>query len=698
MRFQQGDVESRQGGAGAVQGVTEDILPALIFIAQVHASRLEIFKIAARRHFQPVLQTGRPDFDVVALGRTETEIAGAEGDDAVVKLEVGQHAFGVGDERFELRVRVLGFDDVDELHFVELVNADHAARVLARAARFAAETGRVGGVVNGEMLFGEDFLAVQIGHRHFGGGNKKKVFALDAVHVLFKFRELAGADHALAAHHEGRGDFGVTVFAGVEVEEVIEERPFEPRARATVNDEAAAGNLRGLREIEHPFFLADFPMGQRLEGEGDLFADLAHDGIVVRIDTDGNALVRHVVNLEEEIVLRFFDGGDFDIEFRDAVGNALHLRLDFLGGGLVALGHESADLLAGGVAFALERFDLLEQLAALLVLNQKGVDVNFVTTITGGEPGADFLRFFAYNFDVEHGKRNSLYESPSPRKCLAPVLIGHFWSGSCTGWMACYRRPIAMDYYESDLGVAEYLLFHYGTLEQTLSFRNWPGDGHDYPTRCVREGLAGFAPPPKAELVCALDVGCSVGRGSFELARTCDKVVAIDLSKRFIATAQQIQRDGFLDFDRVDEGDRTTRCRVAVSPEIDRARVRFEVGDALQLPASLGMFDVVFAANLIDRLPKPAQFIARCKTLVKPGGILVLSSPYTWLEAHAPREEWLGGQIENNSAVPTWQKIADLLQPEFTLRRRHDLPFLLREHSRKFQWSIAELTVFGRAK
>lgn len=54
-------------------------------------------------------------------------------------------------------------------------------------------------------------------------------------------------------------------------------------------------------------------------------------------------------------------------------------------------------------------------------------------------------------------------------------------------------------------------------------------------------------------------------------------------------------------------------------------------GDACSLPEALGQFDAVLAANLLCRLPAPGAFLSRTATLVKPGGVLVMVSPYSWL-------------------------------------------------------------------
>jgi hypothetical protein len=40
--------------------------------------------------------------------------------------------------------------------------------------------------------------------------------------------------------------------------------------------------------------------------------------------------------------------------------------------------------------------------------------------------------------------------------------------------------------------------------------------------------------------------------------------------------------------------------------------------------------------------------------------------------------------------------MGEALGREFRLERRVDVPFLIREHARKFQWSEAELTVWRK--
>jgi len=247
-----------------------------------------------------------------------------------------------------------------------------------------------------------------------------------------------------------------------------------------------------------------------------------------------------------------------------------------------------------------------------------------------------------------------------------------------------------LNIYESEKLLGEYLLFHYGGAVEIA-----PPQGAeralDYAVRCVRECVG-----PVPGTARGLDLGCAVGRSTFELARRCEEVIGIDYSRRFIEAAAVLQREGVHDYQRLDEGRLTTPLRAVVPPEIDRSRVSFEVGDAMALRGDLGAFDVVLMANLIDRLRDPRRCLAALPALVKPGGQLIVTSPYTWLEEFTPHERWLGGYQRDGMRVATLAGLREALERSFTLTEVRDLPFLIREHARKFQWSLAQASLWRR--
>jgi putative 4-mercaptohistidine N1-methyltranferase len=240
--------------------------------------------------------------------------------------------------------------------------------------------------------------------------------------------------------------------------------------------------------------------------------------------------------------------------------------------------------------------------------------------------------------------------------------------------------------YEQDELLSQYLLLHYGADEDVLPYPDGPSAALNYPVRCVRELLDPGALPANAR---ALDAGCAVGRSTFELAAHCGEVLGIDTSARFIGAAQALRDRGTLSRSCTVEGELVTVLEFRVPDSLPRSSARFEVGDACALGEHLGTFDVVFSANLIDRLPDPQAYLDALPGLVNPGGQLVITSPFTWLEEFTPREKWIGGTLRDGVPRTTWDALCEILDPHFELRLEADLPFLIREHARKFQWSVA---------
>jgi SAM-dependent methyltransferase len=122
--------------------------------------------------------------------------------------------------------------------------------------------------------------------------------------------------------------------------------------------------------------------------------------------------------------------------------------------------------------------------------------------------------------------------------------------------------------------------------------------------------------------------------------------------------------------------------------DIPGENLSFLQGDAMNLPADLGSFDRVHAANLLCRLPEPKRLLDRLPSLVKPGGELVLATPCTWLEEFTPPENW--------PPNGTFEFLKATLTPGFTLIHQAEEPFLIRETARKFQWTSSLVTVWRR--
>jgi putative 4-mercaptohistidine N1-methyltranferase len=247
---------------------------------------------------------------------------------------------------------------------------------------------------------------------------------------------------------------------------------------------------------------------------------------------------------------------------------------------------------------------------------------------------------------------------------------------------------MATGFYESEAAVEQYLLFHYGAPEQVCPLLPEARTACGFPARYVSEPLRRVVLQKRAR---ALDLGCAVGRSSFELARHFDEVVGLDFSARFIAAAERMRAERAVTVRVPREGSITDEMRLELPAGLRTDHVRFERGDACDLRADIGTFDFVLMANLIDRLPDPGKCLARLPGLISRGGWLVITSPYTWLEEFTARDKWLDG-----GGRGTLSELKERLAPDFDLRHVFDLPFLIREHRRKYQWSVAEASVWER--
>lgn len=96
-----------------------------------------------------------------------------------------------------------------------------------------------------------------------------------------------------------------------------------------------------------------------------------------------------------------------------------------------------------------------------------------------------------------------------------------------------------------------------------------------------------------------LDVGCGYGYGSFILSTVSKKVVSIDVSEEAIRSAKERYSKANLDFLTMD-------------------------AERMDFPDH---FDVIVSFENIEHLGHPDFFLARAASLLKPSGLLIISSP-----------------------------------------------------------------------
>ncbi len=266
----------------------------------------------------------------------------------------------------------------------------------------------------------------------------------------------------------------------------------------------------------------------------------------------------------------------------------------------------------------------------------------------------------------------------------------HFYQHSGMRYVEAGPLPeVKMNIYEMDDAVSQYIEFHYG--DEYFGVPN-------FPVACIEHCMSVASELPRAK---ALDLGCATGRSSFELARHFDHVDALDFSARLINAPSQLQSSGTQRYAIQDEGDLVTYKEVTLAGlgyEGVKDKVNFMQGDACNLPEKFTGYDLVFAGNLIDRLYDPSGFIELIKTRINAGGILAISSPYTWLEDFTEKDKWLGGfKADTGENFTTLEGLAQALLPEFTaIAPPVDVPFVIRETRRKHQHTVAELSFWKK--
>lgn len=244
--------------------------------------------------------------------------------------------------------------------------------------------------------------------------------------------------------------------------------------------------------------------------------------------------------------------------------------------------------------------------------------------------------------------------------------------------------------YETDELVTQYMEFHYGA--QYYGVPNFPKALAQIAIEAVGNG------PHRR----AMDLGCAVGRSVFELARHFDEVVGVDFSARFIDQGVALARGDTVRYTATEEGELVEYKAVKLADlglTDTAARVQFWQGDACNLKPQFTDYDLILAANLIDRLYDPARFLHMVHERLRLGGVLMLTSPYTWLAEHTPREKWLGGYKKDGESWRTLDALKALLGAHFEMAGEpRDVPFVIRETRRKFQHTLSQATFWRRVR
>ena len=171
---------------------------------------------------------------------------------------------------------------------------------------------------------------------------------------------------------------------------------------------------------------------------------------------------------------------------------------------------------------------------------------------------------------------------------------------------------------------------------------HWGGAEPSY-LPLIRAGMEMLSAPPAGTWI---DVGCSVGRGTLELARaTGELTVGLDLNFSMLRIAEGVRRRGRVRYSRRRVGLVFDAVDEAV-PELPRNNVSFWCADAAAMPFAPGAFRGAFCLNLLDCVQSPWGLLVEWGRVVGQDGEVALSTPFDWAVGATPSSSWMGGHSQ----------------------------------------------------
>jgi SAM-dependent methyltransferase len=163
----------------------------------------------------------------------------------------------------------------------------------------------------------------------------------------------------------------------------------------------------------------------------------------------------------------------------------------------------------------------------------------------------------------------------------------------------------------------------------------------------------------------ALDIGCSVGRLTFEMTKTHDRAVGVDTSLSFVRAARNLAARGALEFDLILEGRITEKRSCTLDPHYKLGSAEFIVADAMALPFRSNRFATANSVNVLEKVSDPALHLAEANRVMdKADARFLFSDPFSWDETVSRPDQWLGGRNEGPFKGFGMDNICRLLQDD----------------------------------
>jgi len=216
--------------------------------------------------------------------------------------------------------------------------------------------------------------------------------------------------------------------------------------------------------------------------------------------------------------------------------------------------------------------------------------------------------------------------------------------------------------YEEPSVISSYLHSHYNILaddnDTDCAYEKWAAK--------IQDG-AGIA----------IDMGCAVGRMTFEMSSRFDFAIGMDISEGFIKMARDFMNNGRLNFQTVKEGHIMEDNLISFPAKWDKEKVEFIVGDVHASPFRTNSFSCITSLNIIDKIPSPLIHLKEINRLAKKSGAqLIFSDPFSWSEEISDKKEWIGGKHDGMFNGDGFNNVLEILKGKYNI---YDPPFSIEE-------------------
>jgi 5-histidylcysteine sulfoxide synthase/putative 4-mercaptohistidine N1-methyltranferase len=167
-----------------------------------------------------------------------------------------------------------------------------------------------------------------------------------------------------------------------------------------------------------------------------------------------------------------------------------------------------------------------------------------------------------------------------------------------------------------------------------------------------------------------LDLGCGVGRLSFELAKKTSHVDGIDFTARHIQHCLDLKEQGQLRYAMPTQGEIFDFHEVTLESlgfEQSPENLHFAQGDGLNLKPQFGDYDLAICHRVIEYSYQPQELLQQLSRRMKPGGVVVLGSSYAWDVSITDVPHWIGGFKRNGENLSSEAHLFEIMSAEFDL-------------------------------